>query len=72
MDAVDDQSDGENKDIKKKEVKKPKTKEFSECEMHDIVCKFLDEIVADDTSIGKGTDNMTCTLVRLKWILNKE
>jgi len=32
-----------------------------------IVEKFLDSIVADDTSIGKGTDNMTCILVRVKW-----
>lgn len=31
-----------------------------------IVEKFLDSIVADDTSNGKGTDNMTCILVRLK------
>jgi len=31
-----------------------------------VVEKFLDSIVADDSSIGIGTDNMTCILVRFK------
>lgn len=33
-------------------------------EEHHIVQKFLDHIVADDTISGKGTDNMTCILIK--------
>jgi len=37
-----------------------------ELSLNCVVEKFLDSIVADDSSIGIGTDNMTCILVRFK------
>jgi serine/threonine protein phosphatase PrpC len=43
-----------------------KKEEVKEMTLNCVVEKFLDSIVADDTSTGKGTDNMTCILVRFK------
>jgi len=40
--------------------------ETTEYKLENVVEKFLDSIVAEDTSLGKGTDNMTCIIVRFK------
>jgi len=45
------------------EKKESKDKEYK---LANVVEKFLDSIVADDTSNGIGTDNMTCIIVRFK------
>lgn len=41
-------------------------KDVKNLTLSSVVEKFLDSIVADDTTTGKGTDNMTCILVRFK------
>jgi len=56
-----DKKDGYIKDL---EETKKELDDIITFEEHHIVQKFLDHIVADDTVSGKGTDNMTCILIK--------